>query len=156
MILIILTKEGRIMYKKIIQAAAFTFTLALSPVVLAHECGEGLKHMVESLKLDDGQKSKIKPILEQLKSTMKNDAAQMKDLSQQLNQQAESANMDQSAVDSLVDKKTKLIGDMIKAKITAKNQIYAVLTPQQKTDLQNKMKKIKEKMADKFKSCHEE
>ncbi|CAM2839002.1 envelope stress induced periplasmic protein [Legionella steigerwaltii] len=146
------------MYKKIIQAAAFTFTLALSPVVLAHSggCGEGLKKMVESLKLDDSQKSKIKPILEQLKSTMKNDVTQMRDISQQLNQQAESANMDQSTVDSLVDKKTKLIGDMIKAKITAKNQIYAVLNPQQKTELQNKWKKVEEKMAEKFKACHDE
>ncbi|KTC79608.1 Spy/CpxP family protein refolding chaperone [Legionella cherrii] len=146
------------MYKKIIQAAAFTFTLALSPVVLAHSwgCGEGLKNMVESLKLDDSQKSKIKPILEQLKSTIQNDAAQMKGLHDQLNQQAESANMDQSTVDGLIDKKTKLIGDMMKAKITAKNQIYAVLNPQQKTELQNRMKKMEEKMKEKFKSCHEE
>lgn len=112
--------------------------------------------MVESLKLDDSQKSKIKPVLEQLKSTIQNDAAQMKGLHDQLNQQAESANMDQSTVDSLIDKKTKLIGDMMKAKIAAKNQIYAVLTPQQKTELQNKMKKMKEKMEEKFKSCHEE
>lgn len=140
-----------------IQTAAFAFTLVLSPVVLAHSwCGEGLKNMVESLKLDDTQKSKIKPILEQLKSTMKNDVEQMKDIRQQLNQQAESTNMDQSTVDSLIDKKTKLLGDIMKAKITAKNQIYAILTPQQKTELQNKMKKMEEKMEEKYKKCHEE
>ena len=146
------------MYKKIIQTAAFAFTLAVSPVVLAHSggCGEGFKSMVESLKLDDSQKAKIKPILDQLKTSMKNDADQMKDLSRQINQQAESATMDQSAVDDLIDKKTKLIGDMMKAKITAKNQIISVLNPQQKAELQNKMKKMEAKMEEKFKNCHKE
>ncbi len=145
------------MYKKIIQTAAFAFTLVLSPVVLAHGgCGEGLKSMIESLKLDDTQKSKIKPILDQLKTTMKNDADQMMDLSQQINQQAESANMDQSTVDGLIDKKTKLIGDMMKAKVTAKNQIFSVLNPQQKTELQNKTKQMEDKWAEKFKKCHQE
>ncbi|QMT60342.1 Spy/CpxP family protein refolding chaperone [Legionella sp. PC997] len=146
------------MYKKIIQTAVFAFTLVLSPVVLAHSggCGEGFKSMVESLKLDDGQKAKIKPILDQLKTSMKNDAEQMMDLSRQINQQAQSANMDQSAVDDLIDKKTKLIGDMMKAKITAKNQIFGVLNTQQKTELQNKMKKMEAKMEEKFKNCHKE
>lgn len=150
--------KGNIMYKKMVQTAAFAITIALSPLVLAHsgECREGLKSMVESLKLDESQKSKIEPILEQLKTTMKNNAEQMKDLSKQINQQAESASMDQSTVDGLIDKKTKLIGDMIKAKVAAKNQIYAVLKPEQKTELQNKMNKVKERMAEKFKKCHEE
>ncbi|WP_131794624.1 Spy/CpxP family protein refolding chaperone [Fluoribacter gormanii] len=146
------------MYRKLIQTAAFTCALALSPVVLAHsgECGEGFKSMVESLKLDDSQKAKIKPILDQLKTSMKNDFDQMKDLSQQINQQAESATMDQSAVDGLIDKKTKLIGDMMKAKVTAKNQIFSVLNPQQKKELQNKMKKMEDKMEKQFKNCHKE
>ncbi|OEH48682.1 hypothetical protein lpari_00291 [Legionella parisiensis] len=87
---------------------------------------------------------------------MKSGAEQMRDLSKQINQQAESASMDQSTVDSLVDKKTKLLGDMIKAKMTAKNQIYAVLKPEQKTELQNKMKKMEEKMEEKFKKCNDE
>lgn len=146
------------MYKKIAQTVLFACTLALSPVVLAHSCGcgEGLKHMVSSLKLDDNLKSKIKPILEQLASTIKNDASQMKDLDQQLQQQAQSANMDQATVDGLIDKKTKLVGDMMKAKVTAQNQIYSVLNPQQKTELQNKVKKMEDKMAEQFKSCHDD
>jgi periplasmic protein CpxP/Spy len=145
------------MYKKIIQATAFACALVISPVVLANSgCGQGLKEIVESLNLDQGQKDKIKPILEQLRSTIKNDASQMQELKQQLNQQAESATMDQSAVDSLIDKKTKLIGDVMKAKISAKNQIYAILKPEQKTELQNKMKQIEEQWAEKFKKCHDE
>lgn len=64
--------------------------------------------------------------------------------------------MDQATVDGLIDKKTKLVGDMMKAKVTAQNQIYSVLNPQQKTELQNKVKKMEDKMAEQFKSCHDD
>ena len=40
--------------------------------------------------------------------------------------------MNQAKVNDQVDKQTKLIGDMIKAKITAKNQIFSILNPKQK------------------------
>lgn len=145
------------MYKKILGTLALAFSLILCPTAFANNaCGEGMKQMLGSLKLDDAQKEKIKPILESMKSTMQQSGEQMRDLSKQINEQAISPNMDQSAVSALVDKKTKLLGDMIKAKVTAKNQIYAVLNDQQKTQLQGMMKKMEEKMAEKFKSCHDE
>ena len=146
------------MYKKLFCSATLAVTLVLSPTVFANSfgCGEGMKHMLESLKLDDAQKTKIKPIMEQLKSTMKEDGSQMKDLEKQVNQQAESATMDQSAVNDLIDKKSKLIGDMMKAKVSAKNQIYSILNPQQKAQLQDRMKKVEEKIAAKYQSCHDE
>lgn len=145
------------MYKKIIWISTLALTLAFSQSTLADSwgCREGLRSMVESLKLNDEQKAKIKPVLEQLKLKVKNDVTQMHDLKMQLNQQAESMNMDQATVDRLIDKKTKLIGDMIKAKMMAKNQIFTVLDAQQKTELQNMMRKLEEKVSAKFKSCHE-
>lgn len=146
------------MYKKILGTLALAFSLILSSSAFAHSdsCGEGMKNMLESLKLDSAQKDKIKPILETLKSSIKDNAGQMKDLGKQINDQVVSANMDQSAVNGLIDQKTKLIGNMMKAKAVAKNQIFAVLTAEQKTQLQNSMKKMEEKMADKFKNCHDQ
>lgn len=146
------------MYKKLIGIAAIAFSFALSQATFAHSsfCGEGLGKMVESLKLDDAQKAKIKPILEQLKTTAQNTWPQMKDLRTQLDQQVTSPTMDQSTVNGIVDQKTKLIGDMIKAKIAAKNQIYNVLNDQQKATLQTMMKNAEEKMAAKFKDCHDD
>lgn len=145
----------RIMYKNIAKTVALTCSLVFSPIVLAQSCNcpEGLKHMVESLKLDDSQKTKIAPILAQLASTVKNDTSQMNDLAQQQKQQFESENMEQATVDGLIDKRTKLIGDIIKAKVAAKKQILALLTPQQKTDFQNKMNSDEEKMTEQFKNC---
>lgn len=145
------------MFKKILGTTALVCSLAISPAVFADcGCGGGMKKMLESMRLDAAQKEKIKPIMETMKSNMKADVDQMKDLDQQINDQAVLATMDQSTVDSLVDKKAKLIGDMMKAKVMAKNQIYAVLNPKQKTELQNDMKKMEAKMEATFKSCHDQ
>lgn len=144
------------MHTKIIYVIALAFSLAFSQSALADSwcCGERLRTMVESLKLNAAQKEKIKPILDQLKLDMNDKRSQMPGLETQLNQQVESSNMNQTTVDDLVNKKTKLIGDMMKAKIMAKNQIYTILDTQQKTELQNMMKKLEEKISAKFKSCH--
>lgn len=146
------------MFKKFIWIFALAFSFVLSQSAFSHSgmCGEGLKKMVESLNLDAAQKEKIKPILEKLKTDMKANVDQMKDLRTQMHQQETSATMDQSAVDGLIDKKTKLLGDMMKAKAAAKNQIYNILNEQQKTALQNKWKQVEEKMEAKYKECHED
>lgn len=144
------------MYKKILGIAALVFSLFVCPTVFAHSCGEGLKDMLASLKLDDSQKEKIKPILENMKASMKQNVEQMRELSKQINDQAISPNMDQNTVNGLIDKKTKVIGDMIKAKVMAKSQIYAILNDQQKSQLQGMMKKMEDKMEDKFKRCHDD
>lgn len=143
------------MYRKLFGIVVFAFSLAFGQAVFA-DCGEGLKAIVEGLKIDEAQKAKIKPILEQLKSETKNNWTQMKDINTQLRQQIQSSTMDQNTVNDLVDKKTKLIGDMIKAKVSAKNQIYNILNDKQKTELQTLMTKMEEKMAEKYKKCHDE
>lgn len=143
------------MYKKLIAILSLAFSLVVCQVAFA-ECGEGMRTMIDSLKLDDAQKAKIKPILEQLKTAVKDNGPQLMDVSKQINQQVTSGTMDQATVDGLIDKKTKMIGDMIKAKVAAKNQIFAVLNDQQKSELQTKFKALEEKMEAKFKSCRDE
>ncbi|MFA5960771.1 MAG: Spy/CpxP family protein refolding chaperone [Tatlockia sp.] len=146
------------MNKKLITVVAFVFSFALGQVAYADNwgCGEKIKTMVESLNLDSGQKDKIKPVMEQLKTSMEGSVTQMKDISGQLKQQMESTTMDQSTVNDLIDKKTKIIGDMMKAKVMAMNQVYNILNPQQKMQLQTKVKQVEEKMEEHFKSCHDE
>jgi protein CpxP len=145
------------MNKKSLWIAALVFSFALSQIAVADSwsCRKGMEDMVGSLKLDNAQKAKIKPILEQLKSQMKDNGTQMKDVDMQISQQADAANMDEATIDSLIDKKTKLIGNMIKAKIMTKNQIFAILNTQQKTELNTMMKKMDSKMAAQFKNCHQ-
>lgn len=146
------------MDKKIIFCVGILFSFLFSPLSFADEsmCGEGLHKMVDSLKLDDAQKSKIKPILEQLKSTVKGDVVQIIEVKKQIHEQMWSDNANQSNLNSLIDKKVTLIGDIMKAKFKAKSEIIAVLNPQQKTELQNKMKMKEEQIEEKFKKCHDE
>lgn len=146
------------MYKRFLWVLALAFSFVLSQTTYADSwgCGKGMKEMVESLKLDDAEKVKIKPILDQLRSSMKENSAQMKVLEAQINEQVDSAKMDQATVDGLVDKKAQLIGNMMKAKITAKIQIFTVLNAEQKAELQNMMKKLEEEIKAQFKSCHKE
>ena len=144
------------MYKKLFWTVALAFAFLLSQNVSADSwgCGKGLKEMVESLKLDDTQKAKIKPVLEQLRTTMKDNGAQMKTLDTQINQQADSEKADQSAVNNLIDKKAQLIGNMMKAKMAAKTQIYTVLNANQKAELNTMVNKMEEDMRAQFKKCH--
>ncbi|MBA2657679.1 MAG: Spy/CpxP family protein refolding chaperone [Tatlockia sp.] len=145
------------MTKKIVGLVVLAFSFLISQAIFADSsCREGMHKMVESLKLDDAQKEKIKPIMEQLRTTMQATVVQMKDLRTQIDQQSNSPTMDQNAVNGLIDQKAKLIGDMMKAKVAAKNQIFTILNEQQRAELQAKMNKVEEQMAEKYKNCHDE
>lgn len=147
------------MYKKLIGIMVFACSLIISQSLFAHGhgvCGDGLKKMIASLNLDAAQMEKIKPILEQLKATAQEKGMQMGDLDKQIKEQILSGKMDQDTVNGLVDKKSALIGDIIKAKINTKAQILAILNPEQKTVLQNKMQEAEDKMAAKFKKCQDD
>lgn len=147
------------MFKKSLLIATVALTFAVSQSALAHGmgmCGDGMKNMMSSMKMDDAQKAKVMPILDQLKTSMKGNEDQFKDIDMQIRQQMLSDKMDQSTVDGLVDKKTRMIGDMMKAKIAAKNQIFNMLTAEQKITMQAMMKKMEDRMADKFKNCHDD
>jgi periplasmic protein CpxP/Spy len=143
------------MYKKIVGIVALTSSLLFSQGVLAHSwsCGKGMKEMVSDLKLNNDQKAKVDTIMSQLKANMKTTWSQMGDLEKQIHQQVISDKMDTSTLNGLVDQKAKLIGDNMKAKLTAQNQIMAVLTAEQKTTLQNKLQAREDKIAAKFKKC---
>lgn len=146
------------MYKKIVGIAVIACSLAFSQLSFAHSshCGKGLSQMIASLKLTEAQQEKIKPALAQLKLSIKDNVAKMKDIEGQINQQVSSATMDQTVVNGLVDQKVQLIGNIIKAKIMAKNQVVQVLDASQKSQLQTMMKNMEAKMVAKYKSCHDQ
>lgn len=142
------------MIKRISWLITFFCVLAFNPVAFSNpSLCQKLETMVQSLNLDEAQKAKIKPILAQLKTDAKAAADQMDGISSQISEQVNSAQMDQTKVNALVDKQASLIGDVMKAKIKAKNQIFSVLKPDQKTTLQNMVKKVEEKIANEFKKC---
>lgn len=145
------------MFKKILGIIAMACVLLLNQAAFAGSmCHEGLKNMISNMKLDDAQKAKIQPIMDQMKTTMKDMRPQMENLDKQMRDMLKSDNMDASSMNGLVDQKAKLIGEMMKAKMTAQSQIMAILTPEQKAAMRAKMQAMEEKMAAKWKSCHDD
>jgi protein CpxP len=146
------------MSRKLLYIIAVSLSLILSPVAFANKdkCGKGMGEMVDSLRLDDAQKAKAQPILDQLKASMKDSVVQIKEVSGKIHEQMKSGTMDQATMNGLIDQKSKIIGDMMKAKVTAKAQIYGLLNDEQKTKFQDILKKKEEKMAEKFKGCPDE
>ncbi|QDQ40139.1 periplasmic heavy metal sensor [Legionella geestiana] len=145
------------MFKKLLGTFVVAISLMFSTALFADSsmCKHGLKHMLESLQLSDEQKAKIKPIMEQMKSTMKATGSQMDALKSKIHEQIHAASMDKDTVNSLIDQKTALIGSMMKTKVATVHQVLSVLTEEQKTKLHNMMKDAEEKMAQKYKSCHD-
>ena len=144
------------MYKKFVWIGAVSFSLLLgTQTAFAHSdwCDDRMDKMAETLKLDAAQKEKMKPVWEQLKSSMKEKGTQMKELHTQINTQMDSDKVDQSAVDGLIDKKAALLGDMMKAKAAARQQLFTVLNPKQKAAFKDKLKKMHEKISAKFAEC---
>jgi protein CpxP len=146
------------MFKKFLWLATLVSSLMMSQMVLADSsmCRESLSQMVQSVNPDAAQKAKIDPILEQLKSTLKANGSQMEALEPQITEQVNAPNIDQEKFNKLVEHQTNLIGDVMKAKIMAKNQIFSILNPEQKGKLQDMIKKSNEKMVAMFKKCHQD
>lgn len=145
------------MFKKILWIVAMVSCLAFNQNALADSMcrHEGFKDMISAMKLDEAQKAKIQPIMEQMKSTMKDLRPQLVNVDKQIKDMFRSDTIDTSSMTSLVDQKSKLIGEMMKAKFTAQSQIMAVLTTEQKSTIRAKIQAMEDKIAAKYKECHE-
>ncbi len=143
------------MSKKILWIMTIMSALTFNQLTFAEPaiCRAGIDKMVQELNLTDDQKAKAKPVIAQLKSDLQAAGSQMGNIESQISAQATSANMDQDKVNGLIDNKAKLIGDMMKAKVKAKNQIFAILTADQKTKLQSLVTKEDNKMAALYTNC---
>jgi Spy/CpxP family protein refolding chaperone len=141
--------KDNIMFKNILGIAALICSFSFSQAVLANSphCKGAMKGVIESLKLDAAQKEKIIPLMEQLKSSMKETGTKLHDLDKQINQQVDSDSMKLDTVNGLIDQKTTLINTMMKANLSTKNEIMMLLTADQK-------KELHEKMSEKFKECY--
>ncbi|KTD08120.1 Spy/CpxP family protein refolding chaperone [Legionella jamestowniensis] len=104
-----------------------------------------MQEMMDSLNLDASQQAKIKTIKDQLKQSQQSNWEQMKSIRSQIHDLVTADSMDNSKLDSLINQKKELLGQMMKAKITAKQQIYSVLNADQKSQFKQMMKQWEEK-----------
>ncbi|MBA4696169.1 MAG: Spy/CpxP family protein refolding chaperone [Legionella sp.] len=104
-----------------------------------HHCLFHMKKMMHELNLDKAQQDKIKSIKDELKVSQKSNWDQMRGLHKQVHEIIQSNTLDNAKLDQVVDQKKELLGRMMKAHITAKQQMYNVLNDKQKAKLNQMM-----------------
>lgn len=129
------------MNKKLIWLSALTLAFTMGQTSFAcpadnaqaKQCHcNGHKSMTDKLSLTDDQKSKIKAIKTQARKSLKADHQQVKSLRSQINALVTTDKLDEKKLDDLINQLAKIKTAMLKSKTIMKNQIYNVLTVQQK------------------------
>ncbi|MCL9683711.1 Spy/CpxP family protein refolding chaperone [Legionella maioricensis] len=95
-------------------------------------CHHNSPRLSEKLNLTAEQKTKIKAIRAQTYKQLKADEEQLKALKLQMNALANNDKVDEAKLNSLIDQRNKIKGDMLKKEVMMQNQIYNTLTAQQK------------------------
>lgn len=137
------------MSKKSIWLAVFALIFTLGQPVFANISGNNQskpchchdhQKAFKQLNLTEEQKVKIKAIKTQARNTMKTNYNQLKAIKQQINALVANEKLDEVKLDNLISQRNKITGTMLKNRIMMKNQIYNLLTNEQKSQYKN-MKK---------------
>jgi Spy/CpxP family protein refolding chaperone len=136
-----MNKRFFIVFTMVLAAAAGLATTALAAQgrgKFGHHQGWMLQRMTRELNLTEAQQAQIKSILQTQR-------AKIKPLTQQLhqNEQARSAvitgSFDETQARAFAGKQTQIMSDLIVEKERTKSEIYAVLTPDQRSKAQQLM-----------------
>ena len=133
----------------LVLAGAVAVSQTVKRVHRMHEFGFGgpmVGMMADYLDLTDAQRAQVKDIMAKEKTTMKPLMEQMRQAHQQLRQLEESSTFDEPKVRALASQNTQLMTDLIVQKARIKNEMYQVLTPEQRT----KLAKFEERHAARF------
>lgn len=150
------------MKKNICGIAVFVFSMILSQSIIAASqdngedswwCPVRIKNISDTLKLDDKQLAQLNDINTKLDTTMKSRREQLKTLRGQINDLVIDDAMDQSKLDGLLNTKTQLISEMIKAETLTLHQVYGVLSKEQRAQYLKIMQEWEENTSSKYKSC---
>lgn len=145
------------MIKNIILAGVIGFSVLTAPISNAGSeaghCRARMHEMLQSLKLDSAQQEKINAIKQQAKSSMQNSWKQMKALRAQMKTMVTSDKIDEAALDKLISEKATLMSSITKTAVLTKNQIYNILTTEQKQQLQSMMQKADSNKMMHLKAC---
>lgn len=103
-----------------------------------HEHGREMfgARMAQKLNLSDAQQQQIKGILQAEKPKMQPLMQELKQERQQVNSLTESGTFDEAAVRAAAGKEAQTMTDLAVERARVKSQIFAVLTPDQRTEAQ--------------------
>lgn len=152
------------MFKKIMLCSTLALSMAATtPLVFADStsdtstastmCQKRMDFMQKNLNLTSDQQAKMKAIHDSGKDAMQANWKQMKAIRDQIKKLVASDSLDQGQLDSLIQQKTTLMATMMKARITMQNQMYNVLTADQKKQFHDTMAKWEAQRKEWHKGC---
>jgi P pilus assembly/Cpx signaling pathway, periplasmic inhibitor/zinc-resistance associated protein len=114
--------------------------------------GRMMGFFADYLDLTDAQRAQVKDIMAKEKTTMQPLMQQLSQSHQQLRTLEESATFDEAKVRALAAQNTQLMTELIVQKARIKNELFQVLTPEQKA----KMAKFEDRRESRFKKHMQE
>lgn len=133
----------------VVLAGAVAVSQTVKRVHRMHEFGFGgpmAGMMADYLDLTDAQRAQVKNIMAKEKTSFNPLMEQMHQAHQQLRQLEESTTFDEAKVRALASQNTQLMTELIVQKARVKNEIYQILTSEQRA----KMAKFEERHAARF------
>ena len=112
--------------------------------------GSMIGFMIHRLELTDAQRAQIKQIMSQARPAMKPLMQQMAQGRQQLLQLELSGTFDEAAARTLANQQTQTMADMIVQRAKVESQVIAVLTPDQKTKLNQMVAEHQQRMQERM------
>lgn len=114
--------------------------------------GEGMfLRMAEKLNLTDEQKTQVKAILEDSKTRIKPLMESLRENHKQIENLGTDGTFNEEQVNQIANKQAETTKQLIIEKEKTKAQIFAVLTPEQRTQATQMKEQMKERFKDRFK-----
>ena len=95
--------------------------------------GDMVEHMARKLNLTDAQKQQVKAIIDSTKTTAEGIHTKLDEIRKQLDAATANGQFDETQVRSLASQKAQLEADMLVEHFRVKSQVFAILTPEQRT-----------------------
>ena len=150
------------MNKKILCLSALALSMSLSQVTLAcssdqcssEQCssehmkgfsGDRFEKVTEKLDLNAEQTVKVHAIKEQAKKELEQKFEEIHAVRHQINELYRATKLDESKLDSLVQKETEIFGSVLKMGAMERRDVYNVLTEQQRVKLADLIQQREEK-----------
>jgi hypothetical protein len=129
-------------------AFALTFALVQSPAALA--CSDMHKkdwvvRVAEKLHLSSEQNAKVKAYAHKTKMNIAVKRHELQTICKHINETFHSGMMNETKLDEFADKKTRLMGEIIKLKLQERYEIYQTLNAKQKAEMDHMVQRWEEK-----------
>lgn len=143
------------MNKSLFAAFVMAMSLLMGQFAFAGGCmfNHDMKGVLSSLKLDDKQRMNIEKMVDQTKMSLQGQWVTLHNLDQKISDMVVSSNVDTTKLNSLVDERSKLMSQVMRARVDMKHQVFMMLSPEQQKMFKDIMQQKHEAFMKKVEAC---